>query len=206
MLAVGNLAGAVLIWTSDPSRAFIISTTVSLGLVVTAYGYWAVWVRRRHPGNVFLFCQALVDVALVTLLVHLTGGPNSAFPALYILVISGYALLFSFGRGFLVALTAALFYFADVYWGHPVRPGLGFWGQIVIIVGVLRSCGPAGYPTSPGRGGAGIAADRVAPGATPGRRHPPEHPLGRAHHRWFGPARLPEPNGRAPASARCDHE
>ena len=91
MLAVGNLAGAALIWTSDPSRAFIISTTVSLGLVVTAYGYWAVWVRRRHPGNVFLFCQALVDVALVTLLVHLTGGPNSAFPALYILVTSSYA-------------------------------------------------------------------------------------------------------------------
>ena len=76
-----------------------------------------------------------MDVALVTLLVHLTGGPNSAFPALYILVTSSYALLFSFGRGFLVALTAALFYFADVYWGHPVRPGLGFWGQIVIILG-----------------------------------------------------------------------
>ncbi|HEY7029399.1 MAG TPA: ATP-binding protein [Gemmatimonadales bacterium] len=135
MLAVGNLAGAALIWTSDPSKAFIISTTVSLGLVVTAYGYWAVWVRRRHPGDVFLFCQAVVDVALVTLLVHLTGGPNSAFPWLYILVTSSYALLFSFGRGMMVALTAALFYFADVYWGHPVRPGLGFWGQVVIILG-----------------------------------------------------------------------
>jgi hypothetical protein len=37
MLAVSNLAGAALIWTSI-LRAFIISTTVSLGLVVTASG------------------------------------------------------------------------------------------------------------------------------------------------------------------------
>ena len=127
--------GAALIWTSDPSRAFLISTVVSLSLVVTAYAYWSVWVRRRPSGNVFLLCQAVVDVGLVTLLVHLTGGSDSAFPALYILFISGYALLFSFGGGLPVALAAALFYFADVYWGHPVRPGLGFWGQVVVILG-----------------------------------------------------------------------
>jgi two-component system sensor histidine kinase PilS (NtrC family) len=134
-LAAGNLIGAALRSNTDPSGAFIISTGVSLALVVTAYGYWRVWVRRQAPGDIFLYCQALVDAALVTLLVHLTGGPDSAFPALYILVISGYALLFSFAGGIPVALGAAAFYFADVYWGHPVRPGLGFWSQVVIILG-----------------------------------------------------------------------
>ena len=82
----------------------------------------------------FLVFEAVVDVALVTLLGRRPGGPTRAFPALYILVTSSYALP-SFGRGIPVALMAALFYFADVYWGHPVRPGLGFWGQVVIILG-----------------------------------------------------------------------
>ncbi|MEP6571644.1 MAG: ATP-binding protein [Gemmatimonadota bacterium] len=135
LIAVAILLGAAMVWTTEPDVSFIVSIGVILAFVITAYGYWAVWLREQLPGDVFLYCQALADVGLITQLVHFTGGYQSAFAALYILVIAAYALLMSFGGGLPVALLASVLYFADSFWGgHAARPGLGFWGQIAVFL------------------------------------------------------------------------
>jgi two-component system sensor histidine kinase PilS (NtrC family) len=134
VLAVTILVLAALVWTSQPGTSFLVSLAVLFAFVLTAYGYWFVQLRARQPGDLFLFCQALADIGLITLLVHFTGGPDSAFPSLYILVIAAYALLMSFGGGLLVALGIAAIYFADSVWQQPARVGLAFWGQVGVFV------------------------------------------------------------------------
>ncbi|HXI20160.1 MAG TPA: ATP-binding protein, partial [Gemmatimonadales bacterium] len=144
LLAVLTLILGSLVWTSRPGLSFIVSLGVLLAFVLTVYGYWYVWLRNGIPGQVFLFFQAVGDIGLITLLVH-HGGPDSAFPSLYILVVAAYALLMSFWGGLPVALGIALAYLADSIWLQPGRVGLALWGQIAVflasyvLVGVLAS-------------------------------------------------------------------
>src|SRR5215210_747911 len=93
VLAVGNLLGAALAWDLRPHPALAVSVAVGIALAFTAYGAWAVFVRRRPPGNGFLLVQMLVDLGLVTTVVHFAGQPQSAFPGLFVLVVAAYALL-----------------------------------------------------------------------------------------------------------------
>jgi two-component system sensor histidine kinase PilS (NtrC family) len=141
VLAVIALVLAALDRGPEPAFAFSASLGVLLALVLAVYAYWWVWPRQRVAGGYFLFLQALADIAVITLLVHVTGGPRSAFPALYILVIAAYALLMSFGGGLVVALLVAVAYFAELTWLQPPRlglspsaPGLAFWGQVVVFL------------------------------------------------------------------------
>src|SRR5213079_667445 len=46
-------------------------------VVVTIASYWYTHLSRRTPGRTFLYGQALFDVALITTVVHITGGPQS---------------------------------------------------------------------------------------------------------------------------------
>jgi two-component system sensor histidine kinase PilS (NtrC family) len=145
VLAVVTLVLASLEWTSQPGLSFLVSLGVLFAFVLTAYGYWMVWLRHRSPGQLFFYLQALGDIGLTTLLVHFTEGPRSPFPSLYILIIAAYALLMTFGGGLLVALTIAGAYLADSMWLQGSLPGLAFWGQVgvfiaaYVLVGVLAS-------------------------------------------------------------------
>jgi two-component system, NtrC family, sensor histidine kinase PilS len=145
VLAVATLVLASLEWTSQPGLSFLVSLGVLFAFVLTVYGYWLVWLRHRAPGQLFFLLQALGDIGLTTLLVHLTEGPRSPFPSLYILIIAAYALLMSFGGGLLVALTIAGAYLADTMWLQGSLPGLAFWGQVgvfiaaYVLVGVLAA-------------------------------------------------------------------
>ena len=69
---------------------------------VTAWSYWHTHVTRVEPSENFLYGQALLDVMLVTAIVHITGGQSSDFAPLYILVISEGALLLPLTGGVLV--------------------------------------------------------------------------------------------------------
>jgi PAS domain-containing protein len=93
VLATGVLLGAGLVWTERPQEAFIVSIAVVFALVFTLYGAGTVFLLRRTPTNPFFFIQGLVDLGLVTTVVHFAGQPQSAFPALYVLVVVAYALL-----------------------------------------------------------------------------------------------------------------
>ena len=133
VLAVGVLLGAGLVWTERPRESFLVSIAVVIALTFTAYGAWAAFLRRRTPGNTFLFIQALVDLCVVTTIVHFAGQPQSAFAALYVLLVAAYALLMPPTWGALTAVLASAVFLADTFWSHPGPPDTAFWAQIVVF-------------------------------------------------------------------------
>ncbi len=80
VLATGVLLGAGLVWTERPQESFIVSVSVVFALMFTLYGAGTIFLLRRKPTNAFFFIQALVDLGLVTTILHFTGQPQSAFP------------------------------------------------------------------------------------------------------------------------------
>ena len=98
-------------------------------VVVTIASYWRTHVRGRTPGRTFLYAQALFDVALVTTIVHITGGPASDFSTLYVPLIVVTALLMPPASTALVTALVGLVYFADVIFGHQLAPGPGRTAQ-----------------------------------------------------------------------------
>jgi PAS domain S-box-containing protein len=101
---------------------------------VTLASYWHTHVRRRYPGATFLYLQAVFDVALITAVVHITGGPESDFAGLYVLEIAVMALLMPPARSGLVTTLAGLVYFADVFWWHRTAVQSGLWVQLGVFV------------------------------------------------------------------------
>lgn len=116
-LAAGVFAGAVLVWPSAvPETTLLVTLHVLLAVLVTLWGFWRTEVRYRVPGRTFLYAQLLFDVLAVTLVVHVTGGGESSFAPLYILVIAAGALLLPKPGGVLIGALAGSFYIADLAW------------------------------------------------------------------------------------------
>ena len=132
VLAVATLVGAALVWTEAPGESFIVTVTVLFALMLTVYGAWRSFVRRLDAGVLFLFIQALADLALVTTLVHF-GGTRSIFPGLYVLVIAAYGILLPSRAGVTVALLATGVYFADAVIAYPSTPDAAFWAQVFVF-------------------------------------------------------------------------
>ena len=143
VLAVATLLGASLSWTRSPDISFIVTISVLLAFTVTAYGWWAVWIKNRETGPLFLAVQAVVDLGLVTTLVHFTGGADSPLSALYVVVLAAYAVLLPLWVGIIVSLLAsALYFLAGMLGGGGL--GLPFWGQVVIfntVFGIVAALG-----------------------------------------------------------------
>jgi two-component system sensor histidine kinase PilS (NtrC family) len=134
LLAVTALVLAAVVWSGQPGLWPAMGLGVLLAAALTVYGYWSVWRKGNPPSDFLLFCQAIADVTLITLLVHFARNSDSAFPSLYILVIAAYALLMSFAGGLVVAVLIAAAYLADGIWFQDTRPGIAFWGQIGVFV------------------------------------------------------------------------
>lgn len=143
VLAVATLFGASLAWTRSPDISFIVTISVLLAFTITAYGWWAVWVKGRAMGPTFLVVQAAVDLALVTTLVHFTGGADSPLSALYVVVLAAYAVLLPLWAGIAMSVLASALYFgAGVLGGDTL--GLPFWGQVAIfntVFGIVAALG-----------------------------------------------------------------
>jgi PAS domain S-box-containing protein len=131
-IAVLTLLGTALVWTARPGEAYLVTVAVVLALMLTAYGAWRVHIREQYPGALFVFIQALVDLGMVTLLVHF-GGTRSVFPALYVLVIAAYGVLLPSGAAVTVALLATGLYFVVALHGYSGPLDRPFWAQIVIF-------------------------------------------------------------------------
>ncbi len=93
----------------------------AVALAFTAGSFWRTHIAKRSPGESFLYSQVLLDVLLVTSTVHITGGQESSFAPLYILVITEGALLLPLLGGVLMGALASIFYFADITWFHEAR-------------------------------------------------------------------------------------
>ena len=169
VLATGVLLGAGLVWTERPQESFIVSVVVVFALVFTGYGAGTVFLLRRKPGNTFFLFQALVDLGLVTTVLHFAGQPQSAFPALYVLVVAGYSLLMPPAWVALTSILASVLFVGDTIWTHWRLPGYRVLGPDRRLQPGLRHRGHPGPPPARGRNGARDAGDRAAAG-TPGGR------------------------------------
>lgn len=142
VLSCAILVAAVFVWSeAAPSDtliatlAFACATLATIGSAL--YGEF----ERRALGLGFYAIQCVIDLALVTTVVHLTGGWNSQFAALYILVIASAALLLPFRGGLAVAAGACLLYSADVLLLRPGTPYVGITVQIAVFVIVAIGSG-----------------------------------------------------------------
>jgi two-component system sensor histidine kinase PilS (NtrC family) len=133
VLATGVLLGAGLVWTERPQESFIVSVAVVFALVFTGYGAGTVFLLNRKPGNAFFLVQALVDIGLVTTVVHFAGQPQSAFPGLYVLVVAAYALLMPPAWVATTAVLASLLYLGDTLLTHGSSLDTASWAQIALF-------------------------------------------------------------------------
>jgi two-component system, NtrC family, sensor histidine kinase PilS len=104
--------------------------------VVTIASYWHTHVRGRAPGRTFLYTQALFDVALVTAVVHITGGPQSDLTLLYVPLIAVTAVLMPPTSTALITALVAVVYVADVFFGHHTAMSAAVGLQLSVFVGV----------------------------------------------------------------------
>jgi two-component system sensor histidine kinase PilS (NtrC family) len=121
----------------------ILATSLMLvtAATFTAASYWRTHFRRKLPGPTFLYLQSLFDVLLITAVVHMTGGAESDFASLYVILIFATALLMTPANAGLVTLFAGLVYFADVFWGHApgISPSVWFQLGLFVLVAVVTA-------------------------------------------------------------------
>lgn len=139
-LVSGILLGALLEWQPDTVFAFAI---FGVALVATALSFWRTHLSQKPLSEVFLYAQVILDVLIVTAIVHITGGDQSDFAPMYILVISEGALLLPLPGGVLIGGLASVLYFADIVFFHEgtLTPALalqiGLFTMVAIVTGIL---------------------------------------------------------------------
>ncbi len=136
------LAAAISFRAIEPAYLVTLAVTAVVSVLVTALSVWHTHVRRADPGRTFLYAQALFDLFLVTAVVHVTEGPASQFPALYIPVIAVSSVLMPLASSLLVTALASLLYLADiVLWWQPVQLSVAVWLQVAVFVAVFIATG-----------------------------------------------------------------
>ena len=142
VLACAILVAAVFVWNrADPIDTLVATLAFAVAVLATVGSAMYGEVQRRSYGPIFYGLQCAVDLALVTAVVHITGGWSSQFAALYILVIASAALLLSFRGGLAVAGGACLLYSLDVLWLRPAASHFGMTVQIGVFVVVAIGSG-----------------------------------------------------------------
>jgi two-component system, NtrC family, sensor histidine kinase PilS len=151
-IASAIFIAAVFRWgDAPPVDTLVASLAFAVAFVFTAGSLVYSEVQSKPLGTQFLYLQTLADLALVTAVVHVTGGNESGFVALYILVIASAVLLLPIGGGLLIAALANAVYFADVLWAHSTTMNAGVLLQLAVfgvvalgtgaITGRLRAAG-----------------------------------------------------------------
>jgi two-component system sensor histidine kinase PilS (NtrC family) len=143
-LVTGILAAVLPQWFQARQEDTLVAVVMfAVGFGVTAWAFWHTHVVGREPSENFLYAQILLDVALVTGVVHVTGGPESSFAPVYILVISAGALLLPLPGGVLIGILASMVYFADLAWAYQgsftldVALRIGLFTLVALITGLL---------------------------------------------------------------------
>lgn len=116
-LATAIFLAAALAWQQADARTTLAASLILIfSATFAAASFWWTHMLRREPGRNYLYVQILYDVLLVAAVVHLTGGKDSDFAPLFVLVIVAGAILLPFVGGILIGILASLLYFADVVW------------------------------------------------------------------------------------------
>lgn len=145
ILLTGVAVGALVAFQSELSaglRTLVPGLAFLVGVVLTAASFWWTHVLDRAPDSNFIYGQVLLDVLLVTLVVHFTGIDESSFVPAYILVISEGALLLPLPGGVLVGILATILFFADIVAfrgevGGPVAFQIALFAVVAVATGIL---------------------------------------------------------------------
>ena len=142
VLSCAILVAAVFVWSQAAPSDTLIATLAFAGAILATIGS-ALYgeFERRALGLRFYATQCAIDLALVTAVVHITGGWSSQFAALYILVIASAALLLPFRGGLAVTGGACILYTTDVLLVRPGTPFVGIGVQIAVFVVVAIGSG-----------------------------------------------------------------
>ena len=143
-VAAGILVGALLVWGSArPEQTFLATVAFLAALALSAVSYRFTHVNLRDASQGFLYAQSLFDAALATVVIHSTGGSESALTSLYILVISVAALLLPMPGVFVIAGSAIAMLLGDtlLLQGGPVVTGTlvlpVLFGLVAVVTGFL---------------------------------------------------------------------
>lgn len=100
---------------TDPVSTFLATSLFVSSMALTAISFVRTEVNQKTPGEGFLYAQLVHDLVLITSVVHLTGGAESQFSALYILVMAAGALLLPIGSSLLLAMLGSVLYVGDAF-------------------------------------------------------------------------------------------
>jgi two-component system sensor histidine kinase PilS (NtrC family) len=130
------LTAALKFAVAAPLDLLLTSLVLVTTVVVTIASYWYTHFLRRLPGRTFLYAQALFDLALITTVVHVTGGPQSDLTPLYVPLIAVTAVLMPPASTALITILVGLVYFADVVFGHRTPMTAQIALQLLVFVAV----------------------------------------------------------------------
>lgn len=141
MVAIVVFVAAAFYFRAQPPGVILaLAIGAIASVVVSALSIWHTHIRRATPGPTFLYAQALFDLALVTTIVHVTGGIED-FSALYILVIAVSAVLMPVASSLLITLLACMLYVGDIIFWQPIQLLLAVWLQLGIFITVAIATG-----------------------------------------------------------------
>lgn len=100
---------------ANPTNTLIAAGAFVSAMALTAVSYVRSEVNRLPAGPGFLYLQFIHDLMLITAVVHVTGGGDSQFAALYILVNAMAALLLPIGSSLLLAMLGSVLYVGDAF-------------------------------------------------------------------------------------------
>lgn len=141
-VAAGIFLAILIVWRdAAPADTLIATLLFLLAASMTAWGVWHALVRAATLDRNFLYAQVLFDVAMVTGIVHITGGPDSSFAPLFILVIAIGSVLLPIPGGILIGALASLLYFGDILWWYTAAPPPGVLLQIGLFAVMALATG-----------------------------------------------------------------
>ncbi|HYR12014.1 MAG TPA: ATP-binding protein [Longimicrobium sp.] len=143
-LAGAIFTAAALVWKqAEANITLAASLILVLAAAFTAGSFWYTHLTDHRPGRGYLYWQVVFDVLLVAVVVHYTGGPESDFVPLWMLVIVAAAILLPFVGGVLIGVLVSLLFFADiVFTTHTVNPSAIL--QMVLFTSVALATGYLG--------------------------------------------------------------
>ena len=116
---------------ADPAMGSI-ALVAAVAFVASA---WLGWRLRRPndiPGPSALLLQAAIDILVITSLISFTPAAATSVAALYVALVTAYALLLPVGRGLLaVGFAVSCYVWVSVHAAEP--PDARFWTQICVI-------------------------------------------------------------------------
>ena len=143
-LAGAIFTAAALVWNqAEATITLAASLMLVMAAAFTAGSFWYTHLADHRPGRGYLYSQVVFDVLLVAVVVHYTGGPESDFVPLWVLVIVAAAILLPFVGGVLIGILVSLLFFADIVYSTHTADASAIL-QIVLFAAVALATGYLG--------------------------------------------------------------